>query len=306
MNDEIYFDGVKYVSASDASVHSGLSRDYIARLCREGKVRGRRIGKNWYVERDSFQVFIVEQGYRRGRRSELLARERVREYHASGREAVTPVTPPGSIRGSSSNKILQSRKKIFPSVSQTAFNVHEALARAIVRKLPTRSGGVLQATAGTASQLSAHMGASLHALSPLKEFVHKIIALAFALMLMVGTYAFVDPEAAHSASNALQNAYVSIKDGGAPVFVAHTGAQLAAAIESPRTVFISTMQLVGDLVLSLSQTVGSYIYIPRSSNSVGHKGFFGYETSRGSVVATITTQSPTFISSENQIPCRAE
>ena len=290
MSDEIIIDGITYVSTSDASIHSGLSRDYIARLCREGKVRGRRIGKNWYVEKDSFQVFIVEQGYHRGRRAELLAHDRAREYkYHTNRSKVE--TPPSSIRGSSAREILRSREKVFPSVSQTAFDVHEALARAIVRKLPTSSGEVLQATAGLASQLSAHTSASLHTLSPLREIAHKLIALAFALMLMIGTYAFVAPEAMLRASNALQNAYVSLKDGNVYTFAAHTGTQLAIVVESPGTALASTVQFVEQCIRFLSKMVSSYIYTSSSPNTAENKGFFSDEARRSSVVIVITPQS---------------
>src|SRR3990167_10423398 len=81
MSDEITIDGITYVSTGDASIHLGLSRDYIARLCRDGKVRGRRIGKNWYVDHNSFQSFLVGQEYAKSRRNESLVQERRREYH---------------------------------------------------------------------------------------------------------------------------------------------------------------------------------------------------------------------------------
>jgi len=289
MSDEITIDGITYVSTGDASIHLGLSRDYIARLCREGRVRGRRIGKNWYVERNSFQMFIVEQEYHRKRRAELLAHDRVHEYKNYASKSKV-VTPPDPIQGSS-HEMLRSYEKISPSVSQGAFDVHEALARAIVRKLPASSGEVLRATAGLASQLSAHTSASLHTLSPLREIAHKLIALAFALMLMIGTYAFVAPEAMLRASNALQNAYVSLKDGNVYTFAAHTGTQLAIVVESPGTALASTVQFVEQCIRFLSKMVSSYIYTSSSPNTAENKGFFSDEARRSSVVIVITPQS---------------
>src|SRR3989344_2032937 len=59
MSDEIFFDGKRYISAHDAASSSDLTRDYIARLCRDGRVTGRRIGKNWYVEHASLKDFLI-------------------------------------------------------------------------------------------------------------------------------------------------------------------------------------------------------------------------------------------------------
>src|SRR3989338_379435 len=92
MNSEIYFDGKQYISANDASALSGLTRDYVARLCRGGKMSGKRIGKNWYVENASLRSFLVGQEYSKSLRRESLARERVQEYRAAD---VAPVLDGG-------------------------------------------------------------------------------------------------------------------------------------------------------------------------------------------------------------------
>src|SRR3989338_11074906 len=81
MSDEIFFDGKRYISANEAGISAGFTRDYIARLCRDGKISGRRVGKHWYVEQASLKNFLVTQEYAKSRRSESLAEERVREYH---------------------------------------------------------------------------------------------------------------------------------------------------------------------------------------------------------------------------------
>ena len=46
MNEPTFFDGIPFYTAADAGVISDLSRDYIARLCRENKIVGKRVGKN--------------------------------------------------------------------------------------------------------------------------------------------------------------------------------------------------------------------------------------------------------------------
>ena len=72
MSDEIYLDGVRYISAGDSAALSGFTRDYIARLCKDGKISGRRVGKQWYANLESLQKFILGQEHARARRREEL------------------------------------------------------------------------------------------------------------------------------------------------------------------------------------------------------------------------------------------
>src|ERR1041385_2832969 len=80
MNDEIFFDGIRYIPANVAATEAQLSRDYIARLCKQNKIQGRQIGKNWYVNFESLKSFILDQGNAKDRRRKMLTRERVKEY----------------------------------------------------------------------------------------------------------------------------------------------------------------------------------------------------------------------------------
>src|SRR4051812_29559995 len=80
MSDDIQFDGVRYVAAAEAGAQVNLSRDYIAKLCREGKVRGRRIGKNWFVEIDSLSNFLGQNAEEKNSRNEKLSEQRKKEY----------------------------------------------------------------------------------------------------------------------------------------------------------------------------------------------------------------------------------
>ena len=60
MSDEIFFNGVRFISAQEAGEISNFTRDYVARLCRDGRVRGRRVGKNWYVDESALKELINE------------------------------------------------------------------------------------------------------------------------------------------------------------------------------------------------------------------------------------------------------
>ena len=80
MSDEIFFEGKRYISAYEAASLAGFTRDYVARLCREGKIRGRRVGRNWYVESNELQSFVLSQTHLQSLRNESLSQERRKEY----------------------------------------------------------------------------------------------------------------------------------------------------------------------------------------------------------------------------------
>src|SRR3989344_1298174 len=82
MSDEIFFDRVQYTPASFAARTVVRTRDYIARLCKDEKVPGRRVGKNWYVDLSELKTFLAELELLTARRREEMRRERTREYQA--------------------------------------------------------------------------------------------------------------------------------------------------------------------------------------------------------------------------------
>jgi len=173
MNDEIFFDGTKYISANEAAASSDLTRDYIARLCREEKVKGRQIGKNWYVNQESLSSFLLKQSYLKATRRKEVTQERLNEYYRVLQEPIrTASSPPGPTPGYSSK---ESSAIPLPLI-QKKFDVHTALARAVIKRSPVVPGGMLHA----ASSVGAHL--TPHALSPFTNFLHKVIALTAALL----------------------------------------------------------------------------------------------------------------------------
>lgn len=53
--DEITLEGKKYFSSKKAAEVTGYSKDYVGQLCREGRVKARLVGRNWYVLEKSIQ-----------------------------------------------------------------------------------------------------------------------------------------------------------------------------------------------------------------------------------------------------------
>jgi hypothetical protein len=73
-SNEIIIHGSRYVSAARAAKEFGFVRDHIARLCRQGVVRGQQINSAWYVDLQSLQHFVDERKKRQQLRNEELRR----------------------------------------------------------------------------------------------------------------------------------------------------------------------------------------------------------------------------------------
>lgn len=51
--------GTLYIPASDAARTTGLSREYITRLARAGKLPARRLGRNWLISLASLRTLAA-------------------------------------------------------------------------------------------------------------------------------------------------------------------------------------------------------------------------------------------------------
>ncbi len=60
MKSEFFLDGKKYISSRRASEISKYTSEYIAKLCRRGKLEGTLIGKTWFVEESSLKILGIK------------------------------------------------------------------------------------------------------------------------------------------------------------------------------------------------------------------------------------------------------
>ncbi len=70
------------ISNREASKFSGYNSDYLARLCRSGKLIGKQIGRTWFIDRNSLEGFVQAQGDRNQVRARTLQQVREKEYRA--------------------------------------------------------------------------------------------------------------------------------------------------------------------------------------------------------------------------------
>jgi len=80
MQDQIYLNNKKYFSCKYAGKISGYTNDYVARFCRQGKLDGITVGRNWYVEEVSLNNFIKENNLEKEKSKEERSERMVNEY----------------------------------------------------------------------------------------------------------------------------------------------------------------------------------------------------------------------------------
>lgn len=172
MNDEKLLSRAGYMSAQEAAAVSGMTRDYIARLCRIGTLRGRREGKQWFVRENSLYDFLILNEYAHSKRRESLTTQRKTEY-----------------RGSFAIK---------PEHWRTA--AESALAAGVVSRSDDKNSiartmeSLLNAPSGAAHAALQVAHVPIYTITPFMEIVHRLIALFCAVLVIFGAYTLVNPE----------------------------------------------------------------------------------------------------------------
>jgi hypothetical protein len=58
MTESLIIDGLTCISIADAAAESQLSKEYLARLARSGRLRARILARTWFFETHSLQQFL--------------------------------------------------------------------------------------------------------------------------------------------------------------------------------------------------------------------------------------------------------
>ncbi len=175
MTSELFFEGKRYIPASEAAMIGGFTGDYISRLCRDGRLTARRVGKNWFVEQSSIEAFLVDQEYHRSKRSESLSRLRAEEYRAATREPLVAapssaaIQHVGKVRGESQQALKKGASALIAKMQDDI-------------RAPSRALQLIPLSQGAGA--------------PFVEAGQKLIALTLTMTIIFGVYATVDPKAA--------------------------------------------------------------------------------------------------------------
>ncbi|TSC90310.1 MAG: TonB-dependent receptor, partial [Parcubacteria group bacterium Gr01-1014_2] len=92
-NWEIEKDGKIYISASLLAVEFGYDRNHIGLLARQGKVRGLKINKRWFIERDSLEQHKAKIESARIPK-DIIPRRRINEAPSSALSQITEIALP--------------------------------------------------------------------------------------------------------------------------------------------------------------------------------------------------------------------
>lgn len=205
-----------YVSARDAALRARLHPDYIARLARHSKIRAKRVGRKWYVEEKALDAFLIDLSAGKEARRTAMKEKRKREY----------------VRHTES----ESEKLSHVIEEKIAEKVTPRAHRTIV-------------TSVKHANLIASPGINAHALSyavhPSVDFLHRIVALVSALIIVFGAYGLFDREFGSAAVHAFAYsaggtaAFASVFLGANPECDSAVQRLTAAASASVQNVLIS-------------------------------------------------------------------
>ncbi|MBL4644578.1 MAG: hypothetical protein JKX80_01800, partial [Candidatus Pacebacteria bacterium] len=81
MSKYLNIDNIEYISSIAAGKSVGYSHDYLSRLCRSGNLECRRIGRVWYIERDSLNLMVMHGASIRKNEPEVLERSSHKPLH---------------------------------------------------------------------------------------------------------------------------------------------------------------------------------------------------------------------------------
>jgi len=79
MGKNLVVNGKEYYPSAEIAQTFGYTSDYVSRIAREEKIIATRIGRQWFVDKDSFEEFVVLVKQGKQDRSEALKKERQAE-----------------------------------------------------------------------------------------------------------------------------------------------------------------------------------------------------------------------------------
>src|SRR3989344_4871385 len=293
MTDRIFVEGITYDSVGNVAREFGLTRDYLMRLCREGKVSAKKNAEGWYVDRTSLSAFTATQEQQRQIRYRELAQARSEEYkqhqfatsvgeekHVAGVRHVSIVEAAEQSGLTQEYLMMLCRKGSIgarrigkqwyvDASSLYSYVVSQEYKRALKKQKQSeaRTADYQAPLARYAPKPSIRTEKQIQSVFSGHEFLQKCIALTIALSLTFGTYAAADRESARFALETIARTGTTISttyhvaSENFSRLSAATQKQLAAAADDPTgSVALGTYFVARSLS-------GSAAWLPRSVNT---------------------------------------
>ncbi|MEN9622186.1 MAG: hypothetical protein RLZZ67_620 [Candidatus Parcubacteria bacterium] len=241
MKDDLQFEGKNYFSSKRAAKNCGYTQDYIGQLIRSKKVEARMVGRVWFVSEES-----------------ILAYKTIADNYQGGKSAFpksSTVAPEAGQIKSQFNYFADNRPSL-PELNKAVAPVAE----------PT---SIATGAEPVEVEIPARIISSFETPALLSGIKHKLLAVAFSLSLVTGSFWMSDAQHAKAALNTLQGASE------------YAGAVLADSYDT----FSSAAEKIANSYKALANNVSGFFKSSSGSN-LAATGALGDNSS-----ATTSTQS---------------
>ena len=88
MSEVLTIEGIQYITAAQAGNHFGYTKDYLSMLIKAGKIEGHKVGRKWYVNFTSAEIFFKTAHEQRTAYRKHISTERKKELHHHTQERI--------------------------------------------------------------------------------------------------------------------------------------------------------------------------------------------------------------------------
>ncbi|MBI2030940.1 helix-turn-helix domain-containing protein, partial [Candidatus Kaiserbacteria bacterium] len=291
MSNDTFFDGIQFISTADAAHKTGFSRDYIYRLCKEGRLIGRRVGKSWYVDPRSLTTLLAELEEGHAKRRQELSRQRAEEYRLRNPFTETPqgkmldgsryistgdaakesgltrdyiyrLCKDGKLHGKRVGRVWYVNEEKFQEFLLTKeynfYRRREELSQTRSDEYQKKHTPISSETTPSKPTPSGYVPAYIPSL--FTKLLNGSVTLAVALMLIFGTYAAVDPSYVIRVQQSIRQELSHVTDSYQQIATNTTSAQLVAAASSPSALWGSVSGTLASIAQGITSSFDRLVY----------------------------------------------
>ncbi|MFA5998243.1 MAG: tail fiber domain-containing protein [Candidatus Paceibacterota bacterium] len=123
----------KFIGTKEASELSGYNPDHLSRLSRSGEIDAIRVGRTWYIERESLITFLKKQGRRAKEFPGLISAKEASKKYGYSADYLARLARSGEVRGSQVGRTWLVDQSSLDSFLKLQEERREARARELAR-----------------------------------------------------------------------------------------------------------------------------------------------------------------------------
>ncbi|MBX9765028.1 helix-turn-helix domain-containing protein, partial [Patescibacteria group bacterium] len=85
------YPGKEFITTSDAARLASVSQTHIGRICRSGDVVCLRVGREWFVEKESLSQYLVELSEKKRELAQKISEQRKKDYQEALAQKTLPL-----------------------------------------------------------------------------------------------------------------------------------------------------------------------------------------------------------------------